>query len=335
MCLLLTSDQTVAEVGFAAGFDSEAVFHRQFLAHTRLTPGAYRALRRQPSFVLPLPDDYRHQDVLAYLGRDAGGPAERRLGDTLIKAVLLEGLPMRLTLAFGVGQATVTVDGATAITPGQMACAHRIALRCLGMANGREAPGKGLLALAARRPGLVFPLTATVFEALVWAIVGQQVNLRFAAQLRRTVITLAGRDAGDGMQAHPDPAAVARLEPATLAQHKFSQSKARYLVETARALSPGDWDIESLPQQSAVQALRRLQALRGIGPWTAQYTLLRGGVFADCVPVGDAGLTAALQRLHQLPARPDAKATLAWMARYVPQRSPATAYLWDSLKNPA
>jgi 3-methyladenine DNA glycosylase/8-oxoguanine DNA glycosylase len=75
--------------------------------------------------------------------------------------------------------------------------------------------------------------------------------------------------------------------------------------------------------------------MRGIGPWTAQYILLRGGGFADCVPVGDAGLTAALQRLHLLPSRPDAKATQDLMARYAPQRSLATAYLWDSLKDHA
>ena len=37
-------DDKVVEVGYAAGFESESVFHRQFLALTRMTPGAYRAV---------------------------------------------------------------------------------------------------------------------------------------------------------------------------------------------------------------------------------------------------------------------------------------------------
>jgi O-6-methylguanine DNA methyltransferase len=47
--LLLASDEKVVDVGFACGFESESVFHRQFLAIARMTPGAYRARNGAPS----------------------------------------------------------------------------------------------------------------------------------------------------------------------------------------------------------------------------------------------------------------------------------------------
>ena len=293
---LLRSQDHVADIGYAAGFASEAVFHRQFRQAHALTPAAYRALGHSTHFTLSLPSAYRSEEVLAYLGRDAQGPAERRDGQQLCKAVLLDGEPFRLNLHLDGASAHCSVAGAQSPSAAQMRAAHHMALRCLGLSgqvagferSARQHPA--LAPLLARRPGLHFPLSATVFESLVWAIVGQQVNLAFAATLRRVVIELAGQPAGEGMLAHPSVAAVAALDPATLCTRQFSRSKAAYLVDTACYLLEHGIDIEQLPHWSFPAALRRLTAIRGIGPWTAQYTLLRGGGFADCVPVGDAGL---------------------------------------------
>jgi 3-methyladenine DNA glycosylase/8-oxoguanine DNA glycosylase len=60
--------------------------------------------------------------------------------------------------------------------------------------------------------------------------------------------------------------------------------------------------------------------------------MMRGCGFGDCVPLGDAGLTAALQRHHALDHRPDAKETAALMAPFAPHRSLAAFHLWASLK---
>lgn len=336
---LLRSQDHVADIGYAAGFASEAVFHRQFRQAHALTPAAYRALGHSTHFTLSLPSAYCSEEVLAYLGRDAQGPAERRDGQQLCKAVLLDGEPFRLSLHLDGTSAHCRVAGAQSPSAAQMRTAHHMALRCLGLSgqvagferSARQHPA--LAPLLARRPGLHFPLSATVFESLVWAIVGQQVNLAFAATLRRVVIELAGQPAGEGMLAHPSVAAVAALDPATLCTRQFSRSKAAYLVDTARYLLEHGIDIEQLPHWSFPAALRRLTAIRGIGPWTAQYTLLRGGGFADCVPVGDVGLTAALQRQFQLGERPKAEATQALMAPFAPWRSLATAHLWASLSD--
>lgn len=333
---LLADTHPVLDIAYGLGFASESGFHRQFLDHFALTPSAYRALPTSSTFRLRLPADYQIEPVLGYLGRDAAGPAERREGNTLVKALLLDGQPVRLRLQLTASEAVVTVAGGLP-TRELMVAAHHAVLRMLGLtgdAAGLDAcADQALVAkLTAGRRGLHFPLAATVFESLVWAIVGQQVNLTFAAKLRGVVIRLAGRDAGEGFTAHPDIAAVAALDPLVLGQHQFSRAKASYLVGTAQTLLASGWDIDTMAHESVPAVLRKLTALRGIGPWTAQYTLLRGAGFADCVPVGDAGLVVALQRFFDLPERPNPAQTQALMAAFAPCRSMATAHLWASLK---
>lgn len=73
--LLLSGHAKVVDVGYEAGFESELVFHRQFLSLTRMTPGAYRALSNV--FLLQLPSGYRAKEVLAYHARDPESLCER------------------------------------------------------------------------------------------------------------------------------------------------------------------------------------------------------------------------------------------------------------------
>ena len=69
-----------------------------------------------------------------------------------------------------------------------------------------------------------------------------------------------------------------------------------------------------------------------MGPWTTHYVLMRGCGFGDCVPLGDAGLTLALQRQFALERRPSVRETADAMAPFAPYRSLATFHLWASLK---
>ena len=63
--------------------------------------------------------------------------------------------------------------------------------------------------------------------------------------------------------------------------------------------------------------------------------MMRSFGFADCVPVGDAGLVNALKKFHDLPERPGPDETEALMARYAPHRSLAAFHLWKTLGEPA
>ena len=126
-------------------------------------------------------------------------------------------------------------------------------------------------------------LSASPYEALLWAIVGQQVNLSFAATCRARLVELAGIDAGAGLLAHPEPEHLAAFEPEDLLPLKLSGRKAEYVVGTARALGSGSLDLDDLALCPVGVITRELLALRGLGPWTVRYQLMRGYGMADCV----------------------------------------------------
>ena len=141
------------------------------------------------------------------------------------------------------------------------------------------------------------PTIPTGFDGLCWAIIGQQINVKFAAALRREILNLAGEKIGD-MRTHPTPEKVMELGAARLAKLRYSRSKAEYLIGAAKEVAEGRLDIEGLPETSAAAAEKKLTAIHGIGRWTARYAMLRGG-FADVAPAGDSALATVLQRVHK------------------------------------
>jgi AraC family transcriptional regulator of adaptative response / DNA-3-methyladenine glycosylase II len=330
---LLSSRDKVAEIGFGAGFESESVFHRQFLGQMRMTPGAYRALEGAQIFMLHLPAGYRVKELLAYHARDPQSISERSEGNRIWKALHTDDGPAVVEIGIEPGQAWVRVHAETKLGLASMATLHGAAVKILALTHDVAQFETRHAEFVQNRRGLRMPLLPTGFDALCWGIIGQQINVKFACALRRDMVELAGEQIGD-MRAHPTPERIADLDISVLAARRYSRSKARYLVDAAQAVAAGKLDIENLGEGSAIAAEKALTAQRGIGTWTARYVLMRGG-FADAAPVGDSALATALQRLHQLPERPDADQTARLMSRFAPHRSLATMHLWTSLKEAA
>lgn len=334
----------IVDIGLEAGFESESAFYRQFGLWMAMAPGAYRALGESTNgrFTLTLPEGYRAGELIAYHGRDAQSLSERVTGSLLQKALLLGGKPALLEIDLAESAGAVPQAHCRLTGSDDLFAAHAIALRLLGLTQdpapfeGRAAQAGPFASLIAARPGLRVPLTATIFEALSWAIIGQQINLAFAMALRRSLIAKVGvLHEPSGLYAHPEPAAVAALSVEELMAERYSRSKAQYLIGAAAAVADGRLPLEALEQGSAQATETALTAIRGLGPWTARYTLMRGFGLADAAPIGDSGLSTALQRMHGLEARPDARETELLMAPYSPHRSLATCHLWLSLTKDA
>ncbi|HEV2562783.1 MAG TPA: Ada metal-binding domain-containing protein [Rhizomicrobium sp.] len=336
---LLESDERVVDIGFSAGFESESVFHRQFLALTRMTPGAYRALKGASVFLLQLPAFYRAQEIIAYHDRDKESPCERVDGERIFKALLTPDGAAVLEISLEGEGAWCRIHPERKLGRESAALLHNSALRMLGLnadVSGFEARvGRNAKTAAffAKRRGLRVPLIPTGFDGLCWGIIGQQINVPFAAALRREILHLAGEPVGD-MRTHPTPERVANISIKELCSRRYSRSKADYLIGAAKEVAEGKLDIENLVQGSALAAEKKLTAVRGIGTWTARYAMLRGG-FADAAPVGDSALATALQRLHQREDRPEHEEVHEMMKAFAPHRSLATCHLWASLKDAA
>ncbi len=289
--------------------------------------------------MLDLPAGYRSEDVLAFHSRDAEGIAEQVSPEALRKGVLFEGMPVVLEVRFGRGTAACCVDADGDVTPALLARAREALLSILGLridpaafaAFARNDPALG--PVVARQPGLRIVQSATVFEALTWAIIGQQINLPFAISLRRTLIQLAGRAHASGLWCYPEAAGVAGLALEDLTSRKFSRSKAETLLRLAQLVVDGQLVLDrGRPVDELVQ---ELLTIKGIGPWTVNYALLRGYGYPDCSLEGDVAIRTAFHRLLGGDARPDIPTTQRLLERYAPHRTMAAAYLWASLSDTA
>jgi DNA-3-methyladenine glycosylase II len=290
--------------------------------------------------VIPLPAGYRSEDVLAFHSRDAEGVAEQVAPGRIRKGVLLDGVPVLLDVTIGEDAAQCLVDADRgAANDALHAMAHEALLNILGlridpapfMQAARD--DKLLGPVVQRMPGLRIVQSATVFEALTWAVIGQQINLPFAIALRRTFILLAGRRHPSGLWCYPEAADAARLDVEALTSRKFSRAKAETLLRVATLVDRGELLLAR--DDDPARAARVLLDVKGIGPWTVNYALLRGYGYADCSLHGDVAIRAAFQRLLGEDDKPDMARTEALLARYQPHRTMAAAYLWASLNQPA
>jgi len=332
---LIESRRKVLDVSLAAGYESPSAFHDNFMRATGLSPGAYRRMTRRSEFVLQLPRDFHEAGTWRYLGRDVEQATERVEGARVWRGLRLGRRKVIVELEQKGLRLRCRIADDRPLAPKAMGELHDRVWRWLGLAADVAGFERKALRDPLWRPlvrgqrGVRLPQTPTVFESLIWAIVGQQVNLAFAYRLRSVLVELCGR--GSGLDSHPTPAEVARLDYDDLTARQFSRRKAEYVIDVARWAAERRDRLEALPTLSATRAARRLEALRGVGEWTMQYVLMRGCGFADCVPVGDAGLVKALAGFYELPARPDAGETRHLMQSMSPHRSLATAHLWASL----
>lgn len=294
------------------------------------------------TITLALPSDYRIADLLAFHGRDTEAAAEQVGPQRIRKGMLADGVAVVLDVSLvrpGAAVCTFDADAALSAAARQRVAAaldNLLGLRIDPAPFAAMAGRDALLApLVAARPGLRIMQSGSVFEALSWAIIGQQINLPFAIALRRSFIQQAGRRHSSGLWCYPEAADAARLDSDTLTTRKFSRAKAETLVRLARLIDTGALDL-ALPASGDIGAVSAaLLAVKGIGPWTVNYALLRGYGYADCSLHGDVAIRAALQKLLGEPAKPEIARTEAFLARYRPQRTMLAAHLWASLQAPA
>ena len=284
---------------------------------------------------LPLPPNYRRADILAFHSRDTEALAERVEPDRIRKGVMIAGVPVLLDVTFTQDAAACTVlaDGPLPAAAQQQvddALRNILALRIDPAPFLAAVAGDPLMGpLARRQPGLRIVQSATVFEALTWAIIGQQINLTVAIALRRTFILQAGRRHSSGIWCYPEAADAARLDVAELTSRKFSRAKAETLLRLAQLVDSGALLLDR--DDDAATVAKTLLAVKGIGPWTVNYALLRGYGYADCSLHGDVAIRAAFQHLLGEDVKPDIARTEALLARYQPHRTMAAAHLWASL----
>jgi DNA-3-methyladenine glycosylase II len=270
-------------------------------------------------------------DLTAWaLRRRSHNAIDRWHASTYERVVTIEGGPVALTVTqddpLGVPGLSVLLTGRP-IDHRAEALARRALERLLGLtveltAFTAIAEADPLLGpLARRMRGLKPPRFPTVFEALVNGVACQQLSLAVGIHLLNRLTAAHGRPVAQdptGPRAFPDPDRLAGLQPDELRRHGFSLTKARTIVETARAIVAGELDLESLEQLDDLATIERLTRLRGIGRWTAEYVMLRGLGRLQIFPGDDVGAHSKLRRFFDIDTHLDYDSVKRLVARWHP-----------------
>jgi 3-methyladenine DNA glycosylase/8-oxoguanine DNA glycosylase len=301
-------------------------------------------------FIVPLPANYLRWVPLKLLSRDPDSLSERVRGHSAVKALHLptaDGpVPIALQIEWREAEALCRVESPVTLDLSAVRAAEAMARRIIGVHSDPTAfeshvetaqPPAGMNGIRLSdviggRRGLRIAQYADIFEGVAWAIIGQQITLSFAYKLRRVVVQRCGTPLSGGLIAQPTAAAVAALDYADLTAHQFSRRKAEYLIDTARLITNRALILD--PAIPAPEMESRLLAVRGLGPWSTNYLMMRAMAYPDCVPLGDTGLSTALQRFYKLDHRPKAAETGNLMQPFAPFRSLATYHLWMNLGEP-
>lgn len=284
---------------------------------------------------IPLPAGFRAHDVLAFHRRDSEQLAEQVTGQRVRKGLFWDGVPACLTLDFETDQVAVelAVDGhRPESSPARL---EQMTRRMLGLTQPVEAFEAAMLdhpqlgPVVARNRGLRVPQTATPFEALTWAVTGQQISVSAAVSVRRRFIQAAGAAHSSGLWCVPDARRVAQTEAAELQAAGLSRTKAATLKIVSEQVVAGDLSLEDpLPEMSAEAIGAQLNRVKGIGPWTVSYALMRGFGWMDGSLHGDVAVRRNLQALLETPEKPTEAETKAWLEPFSPWRALVAAHLW-------
>jgi 3-methyladenine DNA glycosylase/8-oxoguanine DNA glycosylase len=252
----------------------------------------------------------------------------RRRGDGLVRLLHVDGAPVVVAIA----------------VPARPAPAHPVfAARASSEAAAREGIARMRFAVGVdddltdfyerfaddpvigravrARPWLRVRRHPEPWEALMWAITEQLIDMPRALAIQRRMIARFGRRHG-AFRDSPSAAAIAACAPAELEACGLAGKRAIAMRRAAREVAAGrvDWAAPDFP---------RLLAIPEIGTWTVEMLALHGLGRMDVVPAGDLGYLKLVGQLTT--GRPKAIAdeaeVRAFFAPYAPYAGLAASHL--------
>ncbi len=173
-----------------------------------------------------------------------------------------------------------------------------------------------------------------LFEALCWGVLGQQINLAFAYILKRQFVEKFGDFIewnGNKYWVFPSYERIAQLTPSDLADIKMTVKKSEYIIGIAKLMASEELSKEKLMKMDFKDAEKSLIKIRGIGPWTANYVLMRCLRFQTAFPIDDVGLINSIKLLQNMNRKPTKDEITELSIPWKNWESYATFYLWRVL----
>ncbi len=174
--------------------------------------------------------------------------------------------------------------------------------------------------------GLVATRTPSLFIMAVTAITEQQISLVAAYRIRERMVERYGERV-DGLWAFPSEEALAGVSLDDLKGCGLSTRKAEYIIGLARRIVEGSLNLAEMKGMSDEDARAYCMDIRGLGPWAADYILIRGLGRADVVPADDLGLQKLIGFYLGDGGRMTTKQVRKAMEPFTPYRGIAAFYM--------
>jgi DNA-3-methyladenine glycosylase II len=168
----------------------------------------------------------------------------------------------------------------------------------------------GFPALRRRPPG---------FEALLRAIVAQQISIQAAASIWKRI---------EAAVAPLTAEAYCAVSEEMLRACGLSRQKLAYARSLAELVRSGEVPLDRFDELDDEEAIASLVKIKGVGRWTAEIYLMFALGRRDMWPVDDLGLVVGMQRMKNLRRRPDKKRMLRLGEPWRPWRSAGAHLLW-------
>ena len=156
------------------------------------------------------------------------------------------------------------------------------------------------------------------FESLASIIVSQQVSRASADAIFGRLLKLVDPLTAEGLLSAGE---------GVFRDAGLSRPKQKTLLAVARAVAHG-LDLHHLCGLDAADAIKRMTAISGIGPWTAECYLLFSAGHPDVFPARDVALQAAVGQAFGLESRPGEKTLIAMAESWTPWRGVASRLFW-------
>ena len=196
-------------------------------------------------------------------------------------------------------------------------------------------PDDPMAEFTGRFRGLGIAQSASPFEGLALSILGQQISNEVARVLRDLLVDRLGKAVsveGADYRAFPSPAAIAEAGIDELREMKLSARKAEYISDIAESVASGSLDLDSLADLPDETIVEELVKLRGVGPWTAHWLLIRAFDRPDGFPEGDLAIQRSLGALYNGGERLTADEAVALSDRWRPYRSYLVTYMFAAAR---
>jgi DNA-3-methyladenine glycosylase II len=173
-----------------------------------------------------------------------------------------------------------------------------------------------------------------LFEALCWCVIGQQINLTFAHKIKTRLVHKYGESLKYGQHTHycfPSPETLLKVEREDLVAMQFSKQKINYINNISAAFCTNEINKMVLLKLSKMQQMEKLLAIKGIGPWTANYVSMKSLRNMSCIAYGDTGLSSALHSHFATEKKPTNQVINKIFEPFKGWESYFNFYLWRSL----